>query len=451
MKSPKTLFPRTLRRLARTYATAFLIGISLTPAGAADPVPNKSGDKPADDTVIESGPFVVTEKSLGIIPFNGFFRYSRFSQRVKTPVFVRGTMRRDQQLSEFGVKPGDQIHSVNGQELSGLTKNELIKLWMETGDAGDPLTLTVASNGPKGPAFREVKIKRISPRANSAPQIPDSPEVLAVIEKARAKQHRDETDFTEEFTTLDALIARHAGAKTEEAAQLALSRATLMILLGSDLDAALEATAQVKADYPGTQADRNADKMIGVIEREKNKHEAPAVRALIGQPAPALDFIWSTRPGLKNLTDLKGKVIVVTFWAPGSRQSVYAFQHLKFIANYYQGTPVEVVSVTSLTGRGPGPDGMPVDTRGKPDKEMGLLKKYAEQQGLTWTVAISSQPAMNPNYALQQIPSLTIIAPDGTLRENGLNPMMPLRIKIDPLLREFDLPTPTAGLAAETK
>ena len=418
-------------------ASAFLLLSTPPPVRAAEPSP-----APADDPVIESGPFVVTEKSLGIIPLNGFFRYSRFSQRVKTPVVVRGTMRRDQPLSDFDVKPGDQIHAINGQEITRLTKNELIKLWMETGDAGDSLTLTIASATAKGTAFREVRLKRVSPRAKPEPKLPDSPDVLALIESARAKQHRDESDFTAELAAFDALIAAHAGAKTEEAAKLVLDRTMLLSIVVVDFDASQKSLAQLQAEYPGTKAAAEADKLSATIERQNAKQDSPAVSALIGQPAPALHFIASTRSGLKTLADLKGKVVVLTFWAPGSRQSIYAFQHLRFIADYYKGASVEVISVTSIMGRGPGPDGKPIDTRGKPDKEIGLLKKYAAQQNLTWPVAISSQPAMNPDYAVQQIPSLTIIAPDGTIRENGLNPMTPLRPKIDALLKEFSLPPP---------
>jgi hypothetical protein len=441
-----------LQRPALLILSAFsLATFAHSPARAADATPAPAAS--TTDDILEAGPFIVTEKSRGLVPFNGSFRYSRLTGKVKTPVIVTGCIRYDQDLSLYDVKRGDRIHAINGQKIVGLKRAELSRLWLDAADSGEPVTLSLAlaTDKSKSPALRELTLKRVAPVRGSADDTKNLKDAADLIKKTRDKQQHDETDFTAEIAAFDALIAHYEGKKTPQVAQIIIAKATSLALAMWDFEAGDRLFAQLITDYPDTSFSKEAQKMRSIIERQKAKFAAPALKNVIGHPAPAIDFLWCNRPGVKTLADFKGKVVVLSLWTTTSPQSVGAFAHLKFVAEHYAGFPVEVVNVTSFQGRIVGLESKPIDTTGKPDKEIDLLKKYASQKKLAGPVAFSRQPIVNPDYGLQEIPAIAIIAPDGTVRENGLNPNMPLRVKIERLLREFNLPTPTPDIPADSE
>ena len=89
----------------------------------------------------------------------------------------------------------------------------------------------------------------------------------------------------------------------------------------------------------------------------------------------------------------------------------------------------------------------PIDTKGDPARETGLMPAFMEKFDMTWAVAFSEEPVFNPAYGIEGIPFLAIIAPDGTVRHAGLHPgdeSADIAGKIEALLKEFNLPTPKA-------
>ncbi len=119
-------------------------------------------DEKKEDVVILT-PFVVTEKSRGIIPLNGWFRCNRFTGKIKSTIAISGAMVSQKPLADYGVVVAEQIVAVNGQRIIGMDKSDLIRLWMETGDAGDVVKLTLRGVGEDSSVFREISLKRITP------------------------------------------------------------------------------------------------------------------------------------------------------------------------------------------------------------------------------------------------------------------------------------------------
>jgi thiol-disulfide isomerase/thioredoxin len=176
--------------------------------------------------------------------------------------------------------------------------------------------------------------------------------------------------------------------------------------------------------------------------------DGPAARGtLVGGPAPRLDFEWASRPGLRSMHDLKGKVVVLDFWATWCGPCVSSFPQVKALTDHYAGYDVEVVGVTSLQGNIIGLEPPVIDTKGDPQKEYRLMAEYMKAKDINWTVAFSRQRVFNPDYGVRGIPFVAIIDAEGRVRHVGLHPNSPLERKtalIDPLLREAGKRVPGA-------
>lgn len=268
--------------------------------------------------------------------------------------------------------------------------------------------------------------------------------ITQVVTKARAGQDTA-TDLAPEIAAFDALISKYRTAAPADAAQALLVKASLFAQVLADTGTARELLAQLKTDFPGTEAAGNADRLIANLDRQAAAEAAAA--ELIGAAAPELDFLWSSKEGLQNLSDLKGQVVVLDFWATWCGPCVSSFPQVRELTAHYAGASVAVVGVTSIQGNIIGLEAKPINTKGDPDREMALMKDYIKAKDITWTVCFSEQPVFNEDYGIQGIPYVAIIAPDGTVRHTGLHPAAPLAEKtdkIDAILREFNLPVPAA-------
>lgn len=173
---------------------------------------------------------------------------------------------------------------------------------------------------------------------------------------------------------------------------------------------------------------------------------APKIASLVGSPAPELEIVWSTRgESLSSLADLKGKVVVLDFWATWCGPCVATFPQVRDLVAHYKGYPVEVVGVTSVQGATHFQGG--TEKAETPDEEYDQMVRYIEERDITWTVAFTTQNVFNPDYGVRGIPHVVIIDPDGKVRHRALHPASPLHKKadlIDPILKEFGITPPPA-------
>jgi thiol-disulfide isomerase/thioredoxin len=214
----------------------------------------------------------------------------------------------------------------------------------------------------------------------------------------------------------------------------------------TDIVAALR-VAQGKTDDENRSRalDRSLEYLDGVFARGE----------LVGRSSPPLDFAWSNHSDpLNSIADLKGKVVVLDFWATWCGPCIASFPNVRELQARYAGYPVVILGVTSLQGshidRPGGTSGATerIDTKDNPQQEYELMSQFVQQLDMTWPVAFSAQNVFNPDYGVRGIPHVAILDPQGVVRYRGMHPggdKAEKHEKIDGLLREFNLPVPASA------
>jgi len=169
---------------------------------------------------------------------------------------------------------------------------------------------------------------------------------------------------------------------------------------------------------------------------------------LIGHNAPAVEFRWkSVDEPWHCFGCMKGKVVVVDFWATWCGPCVGSFPNVRELVDYYKGYDVVVLGVTSEQG-----NVIFRDERGRVEtdsfeKECELMAEYVKAMDVTWPVAFTETDVFNPDFGVRGIPHVAIIAPDGKVAYNGMHPagdMAEKVEKINGLLEKAGLKHPPA-------
>lgn len=123
-----------------------------------------------------------------------------------------------------------------------------------------------------------------------------------------------------------------------------------------------------------------------------------AGKSLVGQTAPEIDAMgWVNTNKVLKLSDLKGNVVVVEFWATWCPPCRASIPHLIKLYNQYKNKNVEFISLTNESG--------------------DAVKKFIKDNKMNYPIGLSSKTAQA--YGVQGIPHAVVIGKDGKVIWEG--------------------------------
>ncbi|MCC6322386.1 MAG: TlpA family protein disulfide reductase [Phycisphaerales bacterium] len=197
---------------------------------------------------------------------------------------------------------------------------------------------------------------------------------------------------------------------------------------------------QIAAQSPPVTGAGQADTRNRLAANIRYLEGAYARGELVGFPAPEITFVWSSGDSrLTKLSDLRGKVVVLDFWATWCGPCRMSIPRVAALVEHYKDKPVAIIGITHPQGFHIDQNNKRIDTRGQPEREFTLMAEMLAPMKIHWPQAFTADSAANAEYGVRSIPHMVIIDAKGIVRHRGLNPLVPMEEKImliDPLLAE---------------
>ncbi len=158
-------------------------------------------------------------------------------------------------------------------------------------------------------------------------------------------------------------------------------------------------------------------------QKEQDEKLAKQFEGLIGKPAPEIAGEFTINGTAKKLSDLRGKVVLVDFWAVWCGPCIATFPHLRDWSKDFKKDGLEIVGVTTYFERigfdKNAGNVKRLDEAMMPAQEQEMLKDFIAHHKLTHEILVVSKDGWqqaSKDYRVTGIPQAVLIDRMGNVR-----------------------------------
>jgi thiol-disulfide isomerase/thioredoxin len=259
---------------------------------------------------------------------------------------------------------------------------------------------------------------------------PTEQQAMTLVSRAKSTITAYQSRLQLARTSIDELKAKVSDNPNDaQALSSYLSKVSSMVLpiARSNPDEAAEVLADAKKFLDGIKEKADSDAAKQMLTRADTTFQglsrtiegARKLLALIGQDAAPIEAEAWVNGQAVTADDLKGKVVLLDFWAVWCGPCIQTFPHLREWQEKYADKGLVMIGLTRYynyawnaeTGKAArSPEKV------TPEQEQEMLQKFAEQYDLKHVFAIQNGNALSEFYGVTGIPQVVVIDRKGKIR-----------------------------------
>lgn len=237
-----------------------------------------------------------------------------------------------------------------------------------------------------------------------APAVEGNPEaelkeLVARIKQKLQRERPTKQGLAAELKEFDTLTKKYEGQKTDAVANISMFKAMLYVQIFQDTDTAETILQDLVTNFPKTETAGNAKQVLEVlgVQRKAQKLKAQLVPGKAFPDFQATDV--TGKPA--NLTRLKGKVVLIDFWATWCGPCIGEIPHIKAAYEKYNKKGFEVIGISG-------------------DREKSALMGFIDRENIPWQQVFDAEGKLGMTYGVTAIPTTYLIDGKGNIIASNL-------------------------------